>query len=473
MPLLGTRGVASARGFGLFGLIPGDPFFSSTTLLLPGNGTNGAQNNTFLDGSTNNFTITRNGNTTQGTFSPFPPASGTAYSAAANGGSGYFDGSGDYLALSPNAVFRPSGNFTIEAWVYLSTVSGIQNIFTTQDGSGFYQFSLGTNGANARFTMGPYSGAYAVAINAGTLTTGTWTHIAVARSGTGSNNIRMWVNGTSVAQATSNATPATETSVEVGREAFGGSNPLTGYISGLRIVTGSAVYDPASSTITVPTAPLTAITNTSLLLNFTNAGVLDATAKNDLETVGNAQISTAQSKWGGASIAFDGTGDLLTVPDNNGFSMGNGNFTIEFWMYPLSSSRQSILWQGDNAGTNSSASFSMGITATSKIVGSVFSGGTAYDATSAASVTTNAWTHVALVRNGNTNTLYLNGTADGTANVTGVVVDNSAQPVKIGDYTTGGGGLPFNGYIDDFRITKGVARYTANFTAPTAAFPLY
>ena len=48
-----------------------DPYYEYTTLLLPGNGTNGAQNNTFLDGSTNNFTITRNGNTTQGTFSPF------------------------------------------------------------------------------------------------------------------------------------------------------------------------------------------------------------------------------------------------------------------------------------------------------------------------------------------------------------------------------------------------------------------
>jgi hypothetical protein len=53
-----------------------DPFFNQTTLLLHGDGTNGAQNNTFLDSSTNNFTITRNGNTTQGTFSPFSLAAG-------------------------------------------------------------------------------------------------------------------------------------------------------------------------------------------------------------------------------------------------------------------------------------------------------------------------------------------------------------------------------------------------------------
>jgi hypothetical protein len=466
MPLLGTRGVASARGFGLFGPIPGDPFFSSTTLLLPGNGTNGAQNNTFLDSSTNTFSITRNGNTTQGTFSPFPPASGTAYSAAANGGSGYFDGSGDYLALSPNAVFRPSGNFTIEAWVYLSTVSGIQNIFTTQDGSGFYQFSLGTNGANARFTMGPYSGAYAVSINAGTLTTGTWTHIAVARSGTGSNNIRMWVNGASVAQATSNATPATETSVEVGREAFGGSNPLTGYISGLRIVTGSAVYDPASSTITVPTAPLTAITNTSLLLNFTNAGVLDATAKNDLETVGNAQISTAQSKWGGASIAFDGTGDWLLGPDNTNLQLGSGDFTIEGWVYLNATGVAYGLASKGAASTG----WSVNVTSGNKLQFSY----TATALTGATSLASGTWYHFAVVRNGSgTGNLrvYLNGTADATS--AGAVTDNFNQTNVLYTGADRVGGSALNGYIDDLRITKGVARYTANFTAPTAAFPLY
>jgi hypothetical protein len=134
MPLLGTRGVASARGYGLFGRIPGDPFFSSTTLLLPGNGTNGAQNNTFLDSSTNNFTITRNGNTTQGTFSPFPPASGTAYSAAANGGSGYFDGSGDYLGVADSAALDLDTTFTLESWFYQPT-AGDGTIFARGGGA--------------------------------------------------------------------------------------------------------------------------------------------------------------------------------------------------------------------------------------------------------------------------------------------------------------------------------------------------
>ena len=88
-----------------------DPDFNQTVLLLHGDGTNGAQNNTFLDSSTNNFTITRNGNTTQGTFSPFSLSDGYW--------SNFFDGTNDRLTIADNVVLRPgTGNFTIEAWVY-------------------------------------------------------------------------------------------------------------------------------------------------------------------------------------------------------------------------------------------------------------------------------------------------------------------------------------------------------------------
>ena len=85
-----------------------DPYFMYNSLLLPGNGTNLAQNNTFLDGSTNNFTITRAGNTTQGTFSPY----------GANW-SNYFDGTGDYLTTPNNSALNVgSSTFTLECWFY-------------------------------------------------------------------------------------------------------------------------------------------------------------------------------------------------------------------------------------------------------------------------------------------------------------------------------------------------------------------
>jgi hypothetical protein len=85
-----------------------DPFFNQTTLLLHGDGTNGAQNNTFLDSSTNNFTITRNGNTTQGTFSPFSLPNGEF--------SNFFDGSGDYLSFANGAFNLGNNDFVIESF---------------------------------------------------------------------------------------------------------------------------------------------------------------------------------------------------------------------------------------------------------------------------------------------------------------------------------------------------------------------
>ena len=96
-----------------------DEFFNRVTLLLPGDGTNGAQNNTFLDSSTNNFTITRNGNTTQGTFSPF----------SQTGWSNYFDGSGDNIVTPSNSAFDPSGsNITVDCFVYLTRYPNANNI---------------------------------------------------------------------------------------------------------------------------------------------------------------------------------------------------------------------------------------------------------------------------------------------------------------------------------------------------------
>ena len=185
--------------------------------------------------------------------------------------------------------------------------------------------------------------------------------------------------------------------------------------------------------------------------------------------VGNAQISTAQSKFGGASIAFDGSGDWLTVPDGNEFTFGSENFTIEAWIYNNTTGQfKHIVGQGSSNAT--AASFYFFKTSANKLAGLVQSGSTSYTATSSSDLPLNLWTHVAFVRNGGTTTVYINGVAEGTANVTGITVNDLSNQVRVGaagEFTSD----TWNGYIDDLRITKGVARYTANFTPPTAPFP--
>jgi hypothetical protein len=133
-----------------------------------------------------------------------------------------------------------------------------------------------------------------------------WTHFVLSRVGT---TTRLFRNGTEIGSATDN------TNYAVGAAGFGiGANTIAadnyffGYMSGFRVIKGSGV-----TSVTVPTAPPTAITNTQLLLNFTNAGIIDGTMDNVLETVGNAQISTSVVKYGSGSLAFDGSSDSLKM----------------------------------------------------------------------------------------------------------------------------------------------------------------
>lgn len=126
MPTIATLGAASARAFGLFGSTAStagtDPYFFYNTLLLPGNGTNGAQNNTFLDSSTNNFTVTRNGNTTQGTFTPY-----------GSNWSNNFGGSTNYYLTIPSGqtpLNLSTGDFTVECWVNLTDITNLSLVLT-------------------------------------------------------------------------------------------------------------------------------------------------------------------------------------------------------------------------------------------------------------------------------------------------------------------------------------------------------
>jgi Concanavalin A-like lectin/glucanases superfamily len=179
----------------------------------------------------------------------------------------------------------------------------------------------------------------------------------------------------------------------------------------------------------------------------------------------NAQISTTQSKWNGASGYFDGAGDTVTASANAAFALGSGDFTIEVWLYSLDSG-SSLRCIYDNRSTN---------TSTTGIMIRENSGGflVYINNTTIASTTTgrtaNTWQHLAVVRSSGTVTIYVDGTSIKTgANSTNLTDTNCRisgfVDTQVNPYA-------YYGYMDDLRITKSVARYTANFTAPTEAFP--
>ena len=205
--------------------------------------------------------------------------------------------------------------------------------------------------------------------------------------------------------------------------------------------------------------------NVSLLLhgNGTNGSTTitdNSPSPKTVTAVGNAQISTAQSKYGGGSIAFDGNGDQLTTPSNNAFAFGTGDFTVEAWAYEIARSTYPTIIE---IGNHLAATGIIFLTNNGENLAGIYSGGF-FAMTATGSLA--AWNHYAWVRSGNSIQTFVNGIGGTTSSFTNNLTNTAT--IKIGGRV---GNYDLNGYIDDLRITKGVARYTSNFTPPTLPFP--
>jgi hypothetical protein len=423
------------------------------------------QSSTFVDNGTANggvgFTLTQVGGVQPIATAPFPAKVDTttlnsAYSTSLIGGSGYFDGTTDYLSIASNAAFTFTGDFTWEGWFYMTAnpsqsysarlidYNGGSNllVFSTSDGTDYLGFAVaGTT----------YTTTTALRRNQ-------WAHVAVSRSGTGSNNLKLFLNGTAISTQTNTSTVTAATIYISNRPS--GDGYFTGYIGSYRL-TNTGVY---TQNFAPPTSPATSAS--ALLLNYTNGAIFDNTAKNVLETVGNAQISTTQSKWGGSSMYFDGTGDYLRGNANlsNSVAFGKSDFTIELWVYCTSISvgtSDTII--DARPGANTGDSFLFYLWDGGKIAWFVPSLGTYIVNTGA--VSANTWTHVAICRSGSTLRSFKDGVLQqaGTDNVNYM---NPGSPYPFIGSAYFGGDF-FRGYIDDLRITR-AARYTTNFTPPTS-----
>jgi hypothetical protein len=433
------------------------------------------QSPTFIDNSTNNLTITAVGNsqpTIQNSFG-FTSALTNGYTPSTIGGSGYFDGTGDYLTVPYSSSFSIPSNtaFTFECWVYTT----INNIFTVANrnwnygGTGpTWAFYL-NNGTTPGWGIAGTGYSTYNMLNSSSVSgkLGAWNHYVWTRDS--SNVCSMYVNGINggVSRTDGQAMTSGSGNVFIGVSSNLASPYANGNISNMRFVLGTAVY---TSNFVPPASPLQAITNTSLLTNMTSAGIYDAAMMTNMETLGDAKLSTAVSKFGGSSMSFDGTGDYLTAPFNPTFNLGTGNFTIEFWVNTSSTvAYATALRLGDTWTTGSWALYLND------------SGGSGYPSwwnqtgsytlsTSGALINDGSWHHIALVRNGATMTMYIDGTSRGTLSIGTNTVGDTTTKLWIGRDSSNV--REWVGYMDDLRITKGYARYTSNFTPPTSAFQI-
>jgi hypothetical protein len=409
------------------------------------------QSNYFKDNSSNNFAITATGTPSIQAFSPFAPAA--AYSTATVGGSGYFNGTTDYLAVANNAALQlaTATPFTIEAWVYIQSLSATDHgIIGKRQSGNEWQVNIHPSFGYLTFWNG--STTYQSNI---TLVINVWYYVTITWDGT---TLRFFVNGVVGSTYTGFTVSSSTNQVVVGATGPGAAALFTGYISNLRLVNGTALY---TANFTPPTAPLTAVTNTSLLLNETNAGIYDATAKNDVTTVGSAQASTTQSKFGGSSMLFNGTTDYLTTIDKPIAQLGTGDFTIEGWVYLSAVGTARGLVSKGAAATG----WSVGVSALNQLTFAY----TASTLTASTTLVVSTWYYFAVVRSGTATgnvKIYLNGSVDATSS--GAITDNFNQTSTgyIGADRVGTSLL--SGYLDEIRVTR-VAR---TITTPTAAFPV-
>jgi len=432
-------------------LYTGASFTPSTTPLTAVSGTQilALQSNRFVNNSGTGIAVTAHNYPAVTTSSPF--ANSTAYDPETKGGSAYVDTSGEYLRFPADTPLTMNdSNWTVDFWMYPTSYVNGQGIWGSSMGGGpaqkvAYQVN---SGQLAVYVQG------SIAMQAAYPDLKTWTHVLVERLSNGNGYI--YYNG--VQKATNSvSTSETTSDFQWFTNGEGQTTGMEGYISCARV---SGVARANGSNFSVPTALPTIDDDTASLLNFSNAGIFDGTARYPIGVSGNTHANNSVKKYGTGSIFFDGSSDFLIIDDIKE-TFGNSDFTIEFWMNTGGGSDRRVLAFGDN---NASGSLHIIYTGQYMRVNWESTGG----ATGTRAVNGNTWKHFALVRSSGNLKSYVDGTQDVDY---GTVTVNFNNPyLSIG----GSPGLSSNGYvgyIDDLRLTKGVARYTSNFTPPSAKLP--
>lgn len=449
-----------------------DPSFSTVSLLLNADGTDGSTQTS--DISSNPKVVTFNGN-----------AKISTEKSVFGAGSFKFDSSGDYITVPESQDFQLTGNFTLESWIFLNSTTGIQCVISTRRNNNIQHTPVGlfiedgklrlvsSNSTNTAYTVNLYSTS--------TLTSGVWYHIAGTRSG---NTWKIFINGVEEGTMISSHTPYVGTgTTNVGGDS--NTNYLNGYLDDVRITKGLARYTsnfslPQKTHVIGSTKSDEYYEDVSLLLNGngeSGSNITDISVlPKPITVVGSTQVSNSQSKFGGTSLAFNGTNDYLQLPSNSDFDL-NDRYTIEMWVKPNSLGNNFGLitrgfyttsnqtWSGFNFALRWLTPF--GAENTYRLRAYFYatqqSNEQYIDIPNALAI--DQWTHIAVVRNGKIGEVYINGIKSGSRSDLNTNT-NSNQNLKIGNFNFNAVNEYFSGYIDDLRITKGIARYTENFIPP-------
>ena len=372
-----------------------------------------------------NYSITSNGN-----------AAASSDKSNFYNGSFEFDGNGDSLTFTTSSALSLSGDFTIEFWINNDTITTDTQypspITMPTDGNGISQ--VYTQADNDYY--GLYKGNDVVTTGNNSALTNVWQHVAFTRSG---STCYAFLNGDLKNTATNQSETFGGTSGTYRIGSYNGSGgDVDAYMQDLRIYNGVAKYTS----------------------NFVPA----ATSRDILpDTPSGVSGGSKLTKITDGSVSFDGTGDKLILDIGSG-GLGSGDFTIEFFSYANTTAGSRGMFQLSptsgglqGAGTALAVYHETGQSSYRMYVNDNASGN------STSNINSNRWNHFALVRSGSTQKLYINGIEEISASSS--IDYTTARYLCIGGYYSTS--YLWDGFISNFRIVKGTALYTSNFTPPT------
>lgn len=443
-----------------------NPSWANVTLLLHAEGSDGGT--TFLDSSSS-------------PKSPSVVAGSTQIDTAQfkfGASSIIFDGSGDYLEYANDAAWEFGvDDFTMECWVrfsaYSESYAGLYgaSIFSNYRAGigGPSGFGFRVNGTASSYeTLNLYTGTTDLNFTGPSLALDTWHHVAVSRN---SGVVRAFVNGRLHGTPVANSDNFTASQVSTSRplrigQLFDATYlfSLNGHLDEIRFSKEGIYTDefqPPAEQFPDGPSPDPDFANVALLLHlngpdggstFTDSSSFEKTVSRS----GTVEIDTAHYKFGGASCVFGGAAYLTSA---SAMSFGAGDFTVEGWFRFNSTEDMGVLAGASNT------EMDFAFIGTQVRIGRL---NTAWDSSFNFTRSTDVWYHVAWCRDGTDLRVFVDGTQIGSTATNSLSYDADTS-FKVG--ASADVERRFNGWIDDFRVTVGVARYTSDFTPPAAQFP--